>query len=160
MEKWIGPLAVIIICIGFSVYIVKDIISLSILKFRFKQTWATQLVTPIIYISMSVFYYKIELWIALGFAYMSMLFFFKAFFPDGIFKGGIKTSNRVLLWSDVVGYQIETVDEKQKNLKLETTPMGLFKKTRVTFKIDPDSETDIRNHLTNLGIVKTSKRKL
>lgn len=160
MEKWIGPLAVIVICIGFSVIIVKDIMSLSVLKFRLKQTWAAQLVTPIIYISMCLFYYTIELWIALGFAYMSMLFFFKAFFPDGIFQGGIKTSNRILFWNDVIGYQIETVDEKQKNLKLETKPMGLFKKSLVSFKIEPDSEDELRKHMMDLGIVKTTKRKL
>ncbi len=160
MEKWIGPLAIIIICIGFTVFIVKDIMALNVLKFRLKQSLSAQLITPIIYLMMFLLYTKIELWIALGFGYLGMLFFFKAFFPDGIFQGGIKHSNRIIFWNDVIGYQIDTIDEKQKNLKLETSPMGFFKKTLFSFKIDHDSETEIRSQMAELGIERTSKRKL
>lgn len=160
MENWIGALAIVIICVGFTFFIVKDIMSLNILKYRMKQSWAIQLITPIIYLMMCLLYTKIELWISVGFGYLGMLFFFKAFFPDGIFQGGIKHSNYIVLWKDVLGYQIDTIDEKQKNLKLETTPMGIFKKKLVTFKIEHDSETDIRRHMSEIGIEKTSKRKL
>ncbi len=160
MENWIGPLAIIVICIGFTVIIVKDILALNDLKLRLKQTWVTDLITPIIYLMMCLLYSKIELVIALGFAYMGMLFFFKAFYPNGVFNGGIKYNNRIVFWNDVTGFQIDTVDEKQKTLKLETTPMGLFKKTLVTFSIEPDSEGEIRSQMAELGIEKTSKRKL
>ena len=112
MEKWIGPLAVIIICIGFTIFIVKDIMALNVLKFRLKQSLSAQLITPIIYLMMFLLYTQIELWIALGFGYMGMLFFFKAFFPDGIFQGGIKHSNRIIFWNDVIGFQIDAVDRK------------------------------------------------
>jgi len=160
MEKWIGPMAIIVICVGFTVFIVKDIMALNLMKFKLKQSWAAQLVTPIIYFMMSILYSRIELWITFGFGYLGMLFFFKAFYPDGIFQGGIKHSNRIILWGDVLGFQIDTVDEKQKNLKLETLPVGIFKKTLVSFKINNESESEIRSQMTDLGIEKTSKRKL
>jgi hypothetical protein len=160
MENWIGPLAVLIICIGFTIIIVKDIMALNVLMYRLKQSLSAQLITPIIYLMMFILYTKIELWISFGFGYLGMLFFFKAFFPDGIFQGGIKHSNRIIFWNDVQGYQIDTIDEKQKNLKLETTPMGFFKKTLYSFKIDHDSENEIRSQMAELGIEKTSKRKL
>lgn len=160
MENWIVPMAIIIIIIGFTVNSVTQIMTLGILQLRLKQTWGFQIVTPVVYLLMTFLYIVIDRWIALGFGYLGMLYFFRAFYPDGIYMGGIKHSNRIVFWKNVTGYQIDIVDTKHKTLKLETLPSGLFKRTLASFNMQPEVEKDIRNALNELNIVKTSNRKL
>jgi hypothetical protein len=160
MGNWIVPMAIIVIIIGFTVNIVTQIKTLGILQLRLKQTWGFQIITPVVYLLMTFLYIMIDRWIALGFGYLGMLYFFRAFYPDGIYKGGIKHSNRVVFWKDVTGYQIDSGDSKHKTLKFETLPSGIFKRTLASFNIQPDVEKETRNVLLELNIVKTSNRKL
>lgn len=160
MEFWIGALAIIAVMIGFTIYTISQIKTLSTLKLRLKQTWGYQVATPILYLMMAVFYVNIEIWIALGFGYLAMLYFYRAFYPDGLYVGGIKHSNRIVYWKNVTGYQIDTDDTKRKILKLETLPSGPFKRNLALFSIQPDMESAIRKQLAELNITKTSNRKL
>lgn len=160
MENWIVPMAIIVIIIGFTVNVVTQIMTLGTLQLRLKQTWGFQIVTPVVYLLMTFLYFLIDRWIALGFGYLGMLYFFRAFYPDGIYKGGIKHSNRVVFWKDVTGYQIDSGDAKRKTLKFETLPSGIFKRTLASFNIQPEVEKELRNTLFELNVVKTSNRKL
>lgn len=160
MANWIVPMVIIVIMIGFTVNSVWQIKTLGILQLRLKQTWGFQIVTPVVYLLMTFLYFMIDRWIALGFGYLGMLYFFRAFYPDGIYKGGIKHSNRLVFWKAVTGYQIDSGDAKRKTLKFETLPSGLFKRTLASFNIQPDVEKEIRNTLFELNIVKISNRKL